>query len=384
MKFLHTSDWHVGRTIRGRSRADEFAAVLHEVVKIAADEKVDAVLVSGDLYDHKVPQPESERLVLEGLVRLHESGARVIAITGNHDSAAKWDALRPLLRPLGITVVTGVARPDEGGAVEVPSRDGTATAVVACLPFVAERWFGEAARLFAASENWAMDYASGMGELLGEMAKAFRPDAVNILLAHLYATDVDLGGGESAHTVTLDYAVPPARFPGTATYVALGHVHKPQAVAASPSPARYAGSLLQLDFGEREQRKSVAIVEADPGRPARIRLEPLAAGRRLVDVTGTLEELRAQAASVGDAWLRVKVKVEAPVPGIVDAVREALPNAIEVQPDYPRAEEEPAPAGMMALAPGDQFAAYYRKKHAADPPPEVVAAFAEVLEAVAR
>ena len=385
MKFLHTSDWHVGRTIRGRSRIDEFGAVLGEVVRLATDERVDVVLMSGDLYDHKVATPDDDRVVLETLVRLRESGARVVAIAGNHDSPGRWDALRPLLRPLDITVVTKVARPEEGGAVEVPSRDGSETALIACVPFVAERYFGEAARLFAASENWAQDYAQGMGDLIAEMARSFRPHRVNVLLAHLFATDVDLGsGGESPLTVTLDYAVPPARFPGTASYVALGHVHKPQAVTASPSPARYAGSPLQLDFGERDQQKSVVIVEATGGMPARVREVPLAAGRKLLDLAGTLDELRAQAATVGDAWVRATVRVDAPVPGIVAAVHEILPSAVEVKMDYPRAEEAPAAAGMISLSPREQFAAYYRMKHAAEPPAGVLAAFGEVLEAVGR
>src|SRR5690242_13382168 len=121
MRFLHTSDWHVGRAIRGRSRAPEFEDALHEVVGIAVDEGCDAVLVAGDLYDHRSPAPEADALVFEALVRLHEAGIPVVAIPGNHDSAARLEALSKLLRPIGTTVVPKVAPPERGSLVEVPA-----------------------------------------------------------------------------------------------------------------------------------------------------------------------------------------------------------------------------------------------------------------------
>src|ERR671925_1673581 len=105
MRFLHTSDWHVGRTIRGRSRIEEFAAALDEVVAIARDQAVDAVLIAGDLFDGRAVNADAERLVFETLARLAEAKVAVVAIPGNHDSAARWSALRPLLDPLRVRVV---------------------------------------------------------------------------------------------------------------------------------------------------------------------------------------------------------------------------------------------------------------------------------------
>src|SRR5439155_9945168 len=107
-------------------------------------------------------------------------------------------------------------------------------------------------------------------------------------------------------------------------YVALGHVHRPQAVRGAPSPTRYAGSLLQLDFGETEQTKSVAIVEASPARPAKVREVALTAGRRLVDLEGTIDEVLGRGAGLADAYLRVFVRTDGPVPGVAERVRDAL------------------------------------------------------------
>ena len=380
MRLLHTGDWHVGRTIRGRSRMPEFRDVLHEVVGVAGDEGVDAVLVAGDVYEHRSASPEADDAVFETLVQLREGGIPVVLIPGNHDSSIRFEALGKLLRPLGTHVVAAVTPPERGGAVQVASRDGTETATIACVPFVPERRFGDAAALFDATESWFASYAEGMGALLTAMTTAFRPDHVNVLMAHLFTDGALLGKGERELTIGMAYAISPGRLPGTAAYCALGHVHRPQAVRGAPSPTRYAGSLLQLDFGETEQQKSVSIVEASVGGPAKIREIPLTSGRRLVDLRGTLDEVIAAGAEAGDAHLRAFVATEGPVPGIADRVRDALPNALDVQLVYDRAEMEPGGEPMGSLAPGDQFLAYYRQHHGVDAPDELVAAFQEVLQ----
>ncbi len=388
MRFLHTSDWHVGKAIRGRSRTEEFAAVLDEVVEVAVAEAVDAVLLAGDVYEHRSAAPEADALVFDALLRLHDAGIRVVAIPGNHDSAVRLEAFGKLLRPLGTEVAHRVLPPDRGGIVEVPSRDGSEVAGVACVPFVPERRFGDAAELFAASERWYLSYAEGMGELLTAMAGGFRPDRVNVVLAHLFTDgallrgrgrDTALGGGEREVTIGVNYAVAPSRLPGDAAYVALGHVHKPQRVKGSAAPARYAGSLLQLDFGEVDQRKSVTVVEASAGKPANVTEVPLSAGRKLLDVRGTLDEVVAKAGEVGDAFLRVFVKTDGPVPGIADRVRESLPNALDVHLEYERHENGSDGPAVSSLAPRDQFVAYYFAEHGAEPSDELLGAFDELL-----
>lgn len=385
IRLLHTSDWHLGRTIRNRPRTDEFAEVLGEVVRIAIDERVDGVLVAGDLYDSRAPGPDADALLVETLVKLHEASIPVVAIGGNHDSARRLDAFAPLYAAVGATVVGRIVRPDQGGVVEVAARDGGTSALIACVPFVAERFFATTGDLFDAAETWYGTYADGMGRLLDGFAAAFRGDRVNVLMAHLYADGSLLGGGEREVTVGLEYAVSPARLPATASYLALGHIHRPQRVAGTAAPGRYSGSLLQLDFGETEQQKSVAIVEAAPGSPAAIREVPLTGGRRLVDLRGPLDSVTAAAETVGDAWLRVFVETDGPMPGIADRVREALPNALDVKLVYDRTADDgdgSRTAGVGALGPRDQFAAYERLTHGVDPDPGLLAAFDEVLALV--
>lgn len=379
MRLLHTGDWHVGKALRGRSRIDEFSDALQEVVGIAVQEGVDGVLVAGDVYEHRSAAPEADSIVFDAFIRLREAGIPAVVIPGNHDSAVRFEALGKLLRPIGIHVVAKVLPPERGGIVEIPARDGEEAALVACVPFVPERRFGDAAALFEATESWYLSYAEGMGNLLGEMARAFRPDRVNVLLAHLFTDGALLGGGEREITTGLAYAISPGRLPGDASYVALGHVHRPQAVKGSAATARFAGSLLQLDFGETEQTKSVCVVEASPGRPAKVREVTFSSGRRLVDLRGTLDEVIAKAGEVGDAYLRVFVTTDGPVPGIADRVREALPNALDVHLDYERGEVSERGEPLSSLQPREQFTAYYRSEHGAEPPAVLLEAFDEVL-----
>jgi exonuclease SbcD len=381
MRLLHTADWHVGRTIRGRSRAVEFDDALREVVGIATQEGVDAVLLAGDLYDHRSPAPEADALVFEALVRLHEAAIPVVAIPGNHDSAARLEALAKLLRPIGVRMVPRVVPPGEGSLVEVASRDGTEQALVACVPFVPERRFGDAAALFRATEAWYQSYAEGMGRLLAAMTEPFRTDRVNVLLAHLFTDGAIPGGGEHQITIGIEYAVSPARLPATASYVALGHVHRPQAVKGAPSPTRYAGSLLQLDFGEKEQTKAVTIVEAGPGRPAKVREVALSAGKRLLDLEGTLDEVLAKGETLRDAYLRVFVHTDGPVPGIAARIRDDLPGAVDVQLRYPQEDRTEDGPPLASLQPRDQFVSYFRREHGVDEvPDDLLRAFDEVLE----
>jgi exonuclease SbcD len=139
--------------------------------------------------------------------------------------------------------------------------------------------------------------------------------------------------------------------------------------------------LIELDFGEREQDKCVVMVEARPGQAAKAEWVPLHAGRRLRDVEGTLSELQAMAADLGDDYLRVRVRADGPVPGIAEQVRDALPNAIDVSVVYKReVPEEPAVSRLHQLRPAELFGDFFRQKNGAPPAPELLRLFESVYE----
>ncbi|HSR68829.1 MAG TPA: exonuclease SbcCD subunit D [Acidobacteriota bacterium] len=379
MRFLHTGDWHVGKMLRGRSRIWEQEAVLNEILEIASSRQVDLVLVAGDLFESHAPSPEAERVVYGFLARLAQRHLPTLVIGGNHDHPKRLAALSALLQPLGIFVRPEPAAANEGGVIELEA--GGEKVKVACLPFVSERRVVDACQLMGPEEEWFQEYKDRVGQMCRMLAESFQEDTVNILMAHLHVFGAETSGSERAIHVAHPYAVDAGEFPESAQYVALGHLHRPQQIHC-PVPCHYCGSTLQLDFGEQMQEKRVVVGTAEPGRPAELESVPLKAGRPLRDVSGTLDELKKQSEEWADSYLRVTVKLEEPVPGIADQVREAFPNAIDVRARYPRTEEPVRHRSVSSLAPADLFQHFYRKQHGAEPPPAVAALFSQLYEEV--
>lgn len=374
MRFLHTGDWHVGKTLRGRSRADEHRAVLAEIADIADDRKVDAVLVAGDLFDTAAPGPESEEIVYEVLLRLARDRT-VVVIAGNHDNPNRFHAVKPLLGLGNVIALPRVARPDDGGVVEVSTKSGEHARIV-LLPFVSQRGIVKAEALMSQdADEHAGVYAERLANVLAELCTTADPDVVNMVLAHAMVHGGTMGGGErSAHTV-FQYSIPTAAFPGDYHYVALGHLHRAQQLGDQP-PLCYSGSPLQLDFGETEDAKSVNVVEANPGQPAKVEQVPLSSGRRLRRVSGSIVALAELADAAGDDFLLVEVQ-ELPRSGLADDVRERLPNAVEVRVRKPEGgADEPRSHG--GRAPQELFHDYLADLGASSE--SVEALFDELLE----
>jgi DNA repair protein SbcD/Mre11 len=330
MRLLHTSDWHVGKAIRGRSRAQEHQAVLAEIAGIAEREAVDLVIVAGDLFDTSTPTAESERIVYRALLDLAAGGRPVIVVAGNHDSAPRLQAVAPLSEASGIRVASAISPADGGGVVELAV--GGEVAQVALLPFPSQRYVVTADLLLSGDAADAhAAYADRVVRIVRTLTDRFRADTVNLVVAHLMVMGGAMGGGErSAHTV-FDYWVPATAFPPAAQYVALGHLHRAQQLAG-PAPLHYCGSPLQLDFGETANDPVVNVVDVRPGAPARVRPVALTAGRRLRALRGTLADVIAWAADVGtmsDDHVRI-VLDEPSRAGLADEVRAQVPNAVEV------------------------------------------------------
>ena len=152
---------------------------------------------------------------------------------------------------------------------------------------------------------------------------------VMVFAAHLFVEGTTPSYSERKISIHADYAAEPADLPDVA-YGALGHIHKPQMVARAGFPAYYAGSPLQMDFGETGDTKSVVLAEVGPGITPRIELVPLTSGRRLVRLEGTLEEIAQRAGRVGDAWVKAVVDVEFPDPSLTDSLARMLPQATVV------------------------------------------------------
>lgn len=372
MKILHTSDWHVGRKIRGRDRSGEHREVLAELVEIADRSAVDLVLVAGDVFDTASPSPVAEQIVWRALIDLSEV-APVAVIAGNHDNPARLDALAPLAARTRVTVVGAPRSPQDGGVVSLDDLG----VKVAMLPFVSQRAIVRVEEIMSSDpDQHAGAYEDRLRRVIGLLTEGMTTETVNILLSHLTVYGAVEGGGErSAHI--FGYAIPAGLFPGHLSYVALGHLHRQQKIPHA-SAVWYSGSPLQLDFGEVADQKGALLVSAEPGRPASVSELPLSSGRRLVSLIGTLEHVLAGADEVGDAYVKVVLHESARV-GLADQVREVIPNAVEVVLESPGPTRKPTEA-RQGLQPLEAFARYLSDRNADDP--RVEALFAELLDEV--
>jgi exonuclease SbcD len=381
MRILHTADWHLGRTIRGRSRAAEFEAVLGEIVEIATTERVDVLLVCGDIWDTAAPAPESDRLLFETLRQLIGAGVQVVLLAGNHDSPRKLEAVGRLSDLLGVYTQHEVKRPDDGGVLTL--RAGDEVARIAAVPWVTEGRLVDAAELLGlAPEEAHASYAEGVGRVYRALCEGFAPDAVNLLAGHLFVDGARLAavdGSERLLHIGQSYGVPPGMLPGAPQYIALGHIHEPQELRGTAAPAAYAGSILQLDFGERGQQKVVRLIEASAGTPAKQHAVPLTRGRPLVELRGPLAELLGRAGEAAGGYARVIVEVERPEPGLAQRVREAIPTAVDVRLEYEHERALPAPE-LARLGPRELFVRYYAAQHGAAPAEELTSLFDELVE----
>src|SRR3954470_18616113 len=195
-----------------------------------------------------------------------------------------------------------------------------------------------------------------------DLCEPFRKDAVNILMAHTHIEGAELGESERRVHIGDDWAGSPKALPAKASYIALGHLHKPQKIDA-PAPAYYAGSLLQMDFGEAGEEKSFVVVTASPGQRATVEHVPYEGGLPLVDLRASLAELEESADRHRTGWLRVTVPLTEKDPDLNRKVRELLPNALVVRAELPEAEERPDLRLETGVPPVRHYAAYHLREH---------------------
>ncbi len=381
MKFLHTADWHTGKALKGTSRLEEQAGVLKEIVEIAQRESVDAVLIPGDLYETSAPSAEAQRLVVHTLLELRKTGAEVIAMAGNHDHSATFEAFRPLMAAAGIHLL-GQARPVEsGGVISFKARSTGEPVNVAVLPFLSTRYAVRAAELITHTPaEQTSAYDRQIRTLIDHLKTGFTEGAINIVMAHLTVTGGTLGGGERTAQSIFEYFVPAYAFGADPHYVALGHLHRRQEIPA-PCPVHYSGSPIAVDFGEEENVSVVLLVEASPTTPAAITEIPLTAAKRLRTVRGTVAGLAARATEFGDDYLRVYLE-EPSRAGIRDEVIDALPKALEIRidPQFAADPERPRPPDRSDKTPIELFAEFCKERQIEDP--RVDTLFSQLLEQV--
>lgn len=380
MKIVHTSDWHVGRRWKGIQRLDEMEAVLDHLADFIEREAVDLVLHTGDIFDSRNPPAEAERLVNHFFVRVGRAGAHMVVIAGNHDDPQRLDA-RSLLAEFANVQILGRPRSArQGGHRVINTRCGD-KAVVGALPFASAGAWVSALDLAGDEASARSKYARMFQRAVQNLSQPFQPDAVNLLMAHTHLEGAVFGESERRVHIGEDWAATAQTLPTSASYIALGHIHKPQKVGGT-LPAYYAGSPIQMDFGEAGQEKTFIVVAAKPGKPAQVEHIKYDGGLPLVDLRATLQELDGIADQHRTGcWLRVTVPLVEKDPDINRKVRDLLPNALIVKAELPEAEKGSAIRLAEGASPAGHYSAYHLHEHQSEPAPEVVEAFQQLYAA---
>jgi DNA repair protein SbcD/Mre11 len=288
MRLLHTSDWHIGRSLHGTDLLAEQEAVLGGLAEVVAAQSVDVVVVAGDVYDRAVPSADATGVLDRVLMRLRTAGAAVVLTPGNHDSARRLAFGAALMARSGVHVRAVTSALDE----PVLFADEHGEVAVYGLPYLEPEVARHELGLAEGRSHEAV-VAAAMDRVRADLL--LRPGARSVVLAHAF-----VGGGvpsESEREISVGGVdlVPAAVFDGV-DYVALGHLHRPQALS---DRVRYSGSPLAYSFGEAGQAKQAWLVDLDAGGLAAVRPVALPAPRELTVLRGELADLLADPALTG-------------------------------------------------------------------------------------
>lgn len=325
MKFAHLSDLHLGKRLCEQSLLEDQREILRRILAILDEERPDGVLIAGDVYDKPVPPAEAVQLFDEFLVQLARRGAPVFVISGNHDSAERIAFGGRLMSAGGVYMA-----PVYDGRVEpVTLTDAFGPVDVYLLPFVKP---AGVRRFFPDRE--ILTYTDAVAAAVETMAPD--PARRSVLVTHQFVTgaarceseDLSVGGSDNVDASVFD----------AFDYVALGHLHGPQ--AAGRPTLRYCGSPLKYSFSEAGQTKSVTLVElAEKGR-VEVRTRPLTPLRELVELRGRYEELTLrsfyQATSYPEDYLHITLTDEEDIPDAVGKLRVIYRNLLKLDYDNTR------------------------------------------------
>jgi DNA repair protein SbcD/Mre11 len=330
MRVLHTSDWHLGRSLHRADLRPAQSAFLDHLVEVARAEKVDAVLVAGDIYDRAVPPVDAVELCEDALLRLHDTGAQLVLISGNHDSARRLGFGSGLLEKAGVHLRTrpgALARP-------VLLEDAHGPVAVYGIPYLEpDAVRGELPRQPPDSDKEPPpEVPRGHAGVLGHAVACIRADADarsvarRVVMAHGWVSGGAASESERDITVGGVGQVPADLFAGFG-YVALGHLHGQQTVAPR---LRYSGSPLPYSFSEASHRKGSWLVDVDATGTAHVEQVPAPVYRRLSVLRGRLGDLLASVAYTRyeDDFVSVTLTDPSRPEGAMDALRVRFPHVL--------------------------------------------------------
>ncbi|QQG64947.1 exonuclease SbcCD subunit D C-terminal domain-containing protein [Desulfobulbus oligotrophicus] len=316
LKLLHTSDWHIGRTLYGRKRYEEFEAFLTWLAETIQQNEIDALLVAGDVFDTSAPSNRAQELYYRFLCRVAASSCRhVVVVAGNHDSPSFLNAPKELLKALDVHVVGSSTESPEDEVLVLRNEQDVPELIVCAVPYLRDRDIrvAEAGESVEDKERKLIEgirtHYAAVAALAEQKREELGADIPIVGTGHLFTAGgqtVDGDGVRELYVGSLAH-VTAGIFPGCFNYLALGHLHVPQKVNGSET-IRYSGSPLPMGFGEAKQQKSVCQVEFH-STAASIQLIDIPVFQKLERVKGDWEGISNRiielSATDSQGWLEV-------------------------------------------------------------------------------
>lgn len=325
IRILHTSDWHLGRTLYNQKRYEEFEEFLNWLLQVIDEQHIDALLVSGDIFDNTTPSHRAQALYYRFLVQVANSGRRhVVVIAGNHDSPTFLEAPKEILRFVNVHVVGAIHSKLSDEIIVLRDAGQQPEAIVCAVPYLRDRDIrtvtaGETqtdktARLTEGIRNHYAAVTQRAEEIRTEIATASGRQVPVIAMGHLFATGGKTQDGDGVRDLYVGSlaGVGGDTFSDTIDYTALGHLHVPQLVGGMEH-IRYSGSPLPMGFGEAKQEKLVIVAEFNE-RNLTLHPHQVPRFQILEQVSGSSDQIISQLKTLREqqtsAWLEINLTGE--------------------------------------------------------------------------
>ncbi|MGM9536484.1 MAG: exonuclease SbcCD subunit D [Intestinibacter sp.] len=393
MKFIHTSDWHLGKTLEGNSRLREQEMFLNDFVDIVEKNNIDMVIIAGDIYDTSNPPAAAEKLFYKTVCKLSDNGKRcVVVISGNHDNPERLSAITPLAEEMGILVFgyplskTNVAK--YSGFEITEALEGCTKfnfngekVTLLTLPYPSEKRLNEVIKGDTEREK-QVSYSQKVGDIFRKLEENFEEDSVNIAVSHLFVVGGESTDSERPIELGGSLLVQKNDLPQNSQYTALGHLHKPQK-ASERLNAYYSGSPLQYSKSERIYAKGAKIVEVHPGADPIIEdiyfknYKPIEVFKckGIEEALNICEENKEK-----DIWSYFEITTEEVISqNDIKAMKSLLNDIIEIKPII-NSNYEYEHIDMREKTMKELFIEYYKFRNKVEPKGELLDLFLHIVE----
>lgn len=389
LRILHTGDWHLGKTLEGHSRMDEQEMFLRDFVNIVEENKIDLIIIAGDIYDSPNPPARAEKMFYDTLKQISKDGNRMtLVISGNHDSPERLIASGPLARDHGIIMVgtpkTIVECGEYGKNRVINSGEGfieieikNEKSIILTVPYPSERRLNEVIyNNMDDDDEKAKSYSDRIHELFNNLKTYYRSDTINLVVSHLFAMGSEEGGSERNIQLGGSYIVDNTCFPKEAQYIALGHIHKPQIVPGTDKRARYSGSPIHYNKKEIHYNKKCFIIVAEANKPCDISEVKIKVYKPIeVWKCKSIEEAlkKCEENKDYDCWVYLEIETDRYIrEDEIKSMKEFKNDILEIVPKIKGEEIEFNSENIKERPFVDIFKEFYKKERDIEPDKEVV------------